>query len=525
MGDNLGKYESSIMDNKWFRAVSMTTVFLISIILAVYVTSIAPQNFPSAEALAIAEAPTMTEQEETETETETELLTETTTGETTATETTTKIKYKANTKVHTVVASGDKKKDQDKGNDKVMDDSLQDDKPLSEGDKIPEHNDSIPVDPTPQPQPSNKKRTQYYFADPSGATGWKTYGSDLFYFDESTHQPLKGLQKINGKNYYFNNYGAKASLVGIDVSQHNGKLDWNKIKDNGVDYAIIRVGFRGYGIESAYKPVRMDRLVEENIRGAKAAGIPIGLYFYSQAISVEEALEEAGACVNIANKYGVTYPIYFDTEFATNDRHGRADKLSSRDRTNYAVAFCEAVRNAGYTPGVYASKDFFYHNLEFSRLRNYEIWVAHYTSRKGGTDFKYSHEMWQYTEKGSIAGSSKCTDVNISYYDYKNRTNMKQNGKNVIFTDGASVKQYLAAESAFDCYIQSEKIEDYKQAKALISQLPGGNVQNTWSAELEKLKAAVDKKTTEAQTTDSLKPQVSDAVKPQNKNEGEKAKY
>ena len=163
------------------------------------------------------------------------------------------------------------------------------------------------------------------------------------------------------------------------------------------DYAIIRVGFRGYGTSDPVKPVMQDKNVEQNIRGALAAGLDVGLYFFSQAINEGEALEEAGACVNMAREYNITYPIYFDTEFATSSHTGRADTLSRSKRTDLAVAFCEAVKNAGYTAGVYASKTFFYDELQFSRLQNYAIWVAHYTSKE--TDFKYSYGAWQYSEQ------------------------------------------------------------------------------------------------------------------------------
>src|SRR5699024_3818139 len=107
-------------------------------------------------------------------------------------------------------------------------------------------------------------------------------------------------QKIGNRNYYFNSYGAKASLVGIDVSQWNGTINWSKVKADGIDFAIIRVGFRGYGTSTPIKPVTLDKNVRTNIVNAKKAGIAVGLYFFSQAISIDEALEEAGACVKIA---------------------------------------------------------------------------------------------------------------------------------------------------------------------------------------------------------------------------------
>lgn len=510
------------LNSKIFRAISMAIVFLSSVAISVYITSIATHIESSAEEEALANAPVITEAAETqpEAQSETEIQTETAAS----TEPASTEKLKANTNVHTVLASGDKKKDEDKGNDKVIDSSLQGENIISGDNKIPEHNLTPPPKPTPEPEtpnpqnPNLPKRTKFYYVDAANVSGWQSYGGDLFYIDETTHQPLKGLQgfdpnpndKFPGFYYYFNEHGAKASVLGIDVSHHNGKINWNKVKAEGIDYAIIRVGFRGYGTSDKVKPVMIDKRVEENIRGAKSVGIPIGLYFYSQAISVAEALEEAGACVNIANRYGIQYPIYFDTEFATSGRTGRADRLSRKARTDYAVAFCEAVKNAGYTPGVYASKTFFYDELDFSRLRNYEIWVAHYTNRKTGTDFKYPYESWQYADDGVVNGSSRYTDVNISYYDYKKRSNMRQNGKNVIFTDTSSVQQFHAAEAAFDKYTETAVNEDYEIANELIAKLSNAEVRQTMQRELDKTKAYFDaqEKETESQAEQQAEAQI-----------------
>lgn len=491
------------LNSKGFHIASMAFVFVSSLVISVYLISFVPHIERKTETEALVNAPVTTQTTEVDTETQTVPPSETQTASTTATSTTRKLN--ANKQVHTVLASGDKKKDEDKGNDKVIDDSLKQDWE-SGTNKIPSHDTSVPPKPTPQPKPPKPsepenpqmpQRTKFYYVNPKGASGWKIYGDALFYFDEKTHQPLKGLQafddnprdKFPGFYYYFNEYGAKASVLGIDVSHHNGKIDWKKVKAEGIDYAIIRVGFRGYGTTDPIKPVMIDKRLEENIRDAKSVGLPIGLYFYSQAINVEEALEEAGACVNIAEKYGVQYPIYFDTEFATGDRSGRADKLSKRTRTDLAVAFCEAVKNAGYTPGVYASKAFYYDNLEYARLKKYEIWVAHYTNKKTGTDFKHPYEMWQYASDGVVNGSSMHTDMNIGYYDYKTRSDMRQNGKNVIFADDQSVRQFSLAEAAFDRYVQTGKEEDYVYAKERILALARVDVRGTLLKDLEKVKA------------------------------------
>ncbi len=269
----------------------------------------------------------------------------------------------------------------------------------------------------------------------------------LFNFD-SSHRPVRGHKAISDVQYYFNDNGALSSMVGIDVSHHNGKIDWAAVRDAGVDFAIIRVGFRGYGDEGALK---LDSRFSENVEGALNNGIQVGVYFYSQAITVYEAVEEASVAVNYSRKYHITFPIYFDTEFSNSEHSGRADRLTASQRTNIAVAFCEAVKNAGYKPGVYASKTFFTDELNFSRLSNYEIWVAHYTSET--TDFKYDYKVWQYTPKGRVNGIPNDTDINIALFDYGNNDDMSERGGDVAFFDSdAGIQSALNAEIGIKKY-------------------------------------------------------------------------
>lgn len=138
----------------------------------------------------------------------------------------------------------------------------------------------------------------------------------------------------------------KASV--IDVSKYNGSINWNKVETNAV---IIRLGYRGYGSGKCV----LDDAFATNIKGADKAGIPIGLYFFTQAITVAEAKEEANFVLNNIGKYEVSYPIYIDSEYSNTQRNGRADKIGKSLRTNIVKAFCETIQNAGYKAGVYAS--------------------------------------------------------------------------------------------------------------------------------------------------------------------------
>lgn len=446
----------------------ITSMFALSLVLALLTTSFAPQMLHETAAEQVeTSTPVVVTQPETTTtapETTTAAVTE---AETEAQTTT---KYKANTNVVVQMATGDREKDEDTGGEKVPDSALSGGSSGSSGDSIPQ-GDTNTSNGTADVQAS--AYTDYVYADVSRVTGLVDLAGTAFYLD-SNHKPFSGIVKLNGRNVRFNSYGATASRMGIDVSQWNGSINWNKVKAAGVDYAIIRVGFRGYGTSDPVKPVMQDKNAEQNIRGALAAGIDVGLYFFSQAINVEEALEEAGACINMARKYAITYPIYFDTEFATSSHTGRADTLSSSKRTDLAVAFCEAVENAGYKAGVYASKTFFYDELQFSRLQKYAIWVAHYTSKE--TDFKYSYGAWQYSDSGKVDGISGNTDLNIGLYDYAAKTDMQSVGSKAVLTDSAGLRAYRQAEQNIARYIAAPNAALYTAAASSIQAVPSAEV-------------------------------------------------
>lgn len=229
---------------------------------------------------------------------------------------------------------------------------------------------------------------------------------------------VAGNQTVNGTNvkiYEGNTSNAQqfkfkelSLRYGIDVSSHNGNVDWEKVRKSGkVDYAIIRAGYRGF----VTGKIVTDGKFERNVKEATKNGIDIGLYFFTQAVNEQEAVEEANYVLDLVRKYDVNvrYPIIIDTEYSTSktngvlDYEGRADQLDVATRTAVCRAFCDTIRNAGYIPAVYASKYWFYDNLDVSQLNSYDIWVAHYTTAKT-TDYKYKYNMWQYTSSGSIPG-------------------------------------------------------------------------------------------------------------------------
>lgn len=204
---------------------------------------------------------------------------------------------------------------------------------------------------------------------------------------------------------------------GIDVSYHNGTLDWSTIKAAGVDFAILRAAYRGYGTEGTL--VR-DAKFAEYMQGAMSQGIPVGAYIYSQAITTAEAVQEANYILNIVRGYSLDLPIVFDYEFA-GVKTGRLDsawssgKLNKSKMTDIALAFCDTIKNAGYDAMVYANKTFLSKNLDHEVIENagYDVWLAHYTTN---TNYTGDYKIWQYTSSGRIPGiANKVFDCNFMY--------------------------------------------------------------------------------------------------------------
>ena len=221
-------------------------------------------------------------------------------------------------------------------------------------------------------------------------------------------------------------YVYKNKFFGIDVSSHNTITDWNAIKNNGYSYAMIRAAVRGYGINS--QGIDGNLLADDdfynNVRGATSAGMKVGAYVFSQAINEQEAIEEANLVISMVNNAGgkntFAMPIVFDSEFSgcqeNGIRCGRADGLSKEQRTNIAIAFLETVKNAGYTPMIYASSTFLYDQLDMNRLASYEVWVAHYNVSV--PSYNGAYQMWQYTSTGSVPGIIGSVDLNEVYKQY-----------------------------------------------------------------------------------------------------------
>ena len=199
------------------------------------------------------------------------------------------------------------------------------------------------------------------------------------------------------------------AILGIDVSKWNRDIDWNKVKSAGIDFAIIRCGYRG----SSTGALVEDPYFLKNITNAKAAGVNVGVYFFTQAINEVEAVEEASMVLMLCKSKELDYPIYIDTEGAGGS--GRADQLGKEMRTKVCDAFCKTIQNGGETSGIYASKSWFDNNLIMSELSDYEVWLAQYAKEP---TYEGTYGMWQYTSSGNVDGIATRTDLNLSYHDY-----------------------------------------------------------------------------------------------------------
>ncbi|MDR2196644.1 MAG: glycoside hydrolase family 25 protein [Coriobacteriales bacterium] len=222
---------------------------------------------------------------------------------------------------------------------------------------------------------------------------------------QSPYDP-QNLIEENGRFSYAQD-GQVVSRTGIDVSAYQGSIDWEAVAADGIDFAILRLGHRGYTEGSIY----LDERFEENLRGAEAAGVPVGVYFFSQAITEQEAIEEARFVLETLDGRELAYPVVYDFE-PVSDVSGRANGLNARQLTKNASAFCTTIEEGGYPAMLYGNaRDISHYYLDL--LEGYDIWFAEY-----GTRFptgKFDFTIWQYTNAGSVAGISGNVDMDLEF--------------------------------------------------------------------------------------------------------------
>jgi len=215
---------------------------------------------------------------------------------------------------------------------------------------------------------------------------------------------MENLVTRNGYSFYTEN-GRITSIPGIDVSEHQREVDWRRVKADGIDFAVIRLGYRGYSEGGIY----IDPFFEANLTGAKDAGVLTGIYFFSQAITPEEAKEEARKVIDTLAGRQLDLPVYYDWETIDNSE-ARTNGLDGLTLTQCAIAFCEEIKNAGYTPGIYTNRHIGYFVYRLDQIDDYEFWLS---TDGAYPDFYYRHNMWQYSFAGKVDGVNGNVDLNM----------------------------------------------------------------------------------------------------------------
>ncbi|MCM1268509.1 MAG: glycoside hydrolase family 25 protein [Bacteroidales bacterium] len=222
---------------------------------------------------------------------------------------------------------------------------------------------------------------------------------------KNTYDPEAFEPEEDGVMHYYED-GERISHKGIDVSRYQDAINWSRVADDEVEYAFIRLGIRGYTTGE----IMEDESFQRNIEGALKNDIDVGVYFFTQATSVEEAEEEAEFVIESIAPYKVRYPVVLDVEAVSSE--ARANDLPSEERTKYCIAFCEKIREAGYTPMIYGNLKTFMLMLNITKLEEYDKWFAYYDE---SYYFPYDFTIWQYTNKGRVSGISGDVDLNISF--------------------------------------------------------------------------------------------------------------
>ncbi len=262
--------------------------------------------------------------------------------------------------------------------------------------------------------------------DPAGTTTraqaaviFMNYDQTFIHIPEAVDPGPIAPNRYDGSKYvkkgdFLTYTGEGPSYIGIDVSAHQKDIDWKQVAAAGVDFAMIRVGYRGYSVGSINK----DAYFDYNIKNALANGIEVGVYFFSQAMNETEALEEARQTLDWIRGYDITYPVVFDWEQVDKDI-SRTKDADGATTTRCAQAFCQVVEDAGYIAMTYGSPSKIYAGgLDLAQLQEYPFWLAHYTTDWVPTSFRYHYNMWQYSSNGAVPGIPTRVDLNVCHTDF-----------------------------------------------------------------------------------------------------------
>lgn len=207
--------------------------------------------------------------------------------------------------------------------------------------------------------------------------------------------------------------GKQVSYVGVDISKLQDYVDFVKVKKAGIDFVMLRVGARGYGTGQLI----LDDYFSDNLKRATDAGLDVGVYFFSQAITKEEAIEEANMVLQNLGEYKLSYPVAFDMELIENDT-ARIDTLSRSEKTEITKTFLDTIAAAGYKTMIYGNKEWLMKQIDMSKLTAYDVWLS---QKLDIPDYPYKFTMWQYSAEGSVDGIAGYANMNISFIDYSEK--------------------------------------------------------------------------------------------------------
>lgn len=236
-------------------------------------------------------------------------------------------------------------------------------------------------------------------------TGQNNSGVDKNKYDDASFVQVGGFTVYEGD---------ASSYVGVDVSSYQKEINWTQVAEAGVSFAMLRVGYRGYTLGG----LNPDSMFEANLTGAQEAGLDVGIYFFSQAITPSEAEEEAWQVVEWIKGLDITYPVVFDWEPIDGDE-ARTDGVTPETVTECAKAFCAVIESAGYTPMIYFNRSQGYDVMDLEQLQQYDFWLASYSELP---NFNYHFEMWQYSCTGSVPGIEGNVDLNLCLTEYPKQT-------------------------------------------------------------------------------------------------------
>lgn len=223
-----------------------------------------------------------------------------------------------------------------------------------------------------------------------------TYDFSKLHTDEQT-----------GFKTYEDEENGVTSRIGIDVSEFQGEdIDWKQVRESGIEFVIIRLGYRAYGETGE---MVLDDMFDRNMQGALDAGLDVGVYFFSQAITPGEAVEEAEFVLEHVRGYEIDGPIVYDTEEIKGDT-ARTDNNTRQEFTNYCKVFCDTIEQAGYDPMIYANMKWMAFTLDMEQLADYDFWYADYHDVP---QCPYEYEIWQYSETGAVPGINANVDLNV----------------------------------------------------------------------------------------------------------------